>query len=381
MATRDHVRLADVHGLQRLAIDAVVGVTNLVESVHRTVIEATLPIGQARAGRTRGITGFVYKSVRGVTRVVGSGTDAVFGRLATIGGGRASSPEREAVLAVLNGVFGDYLAATGNPLAIAMSVRQEGIRVPLTGEALSSAFPDRPRSVVVLLHGLCMNDLMWRRDGHDHGAALARDLGIAPVYVHYDSGRCIADNGRDLDALMEALLAAWPVPLERIVVVGHSMGGLVARSAMASAARRRHPWTTRVDSLVFLGTPHKGAPLERAGAWVDYLIGISPYTAPFARLGKLRSAGIKDLRHGLVTGAPLPAHVKLYAVAATTQRTRRSEDSRVRGDGLVPVASAFGLEMPKTHRYLAYATGHLDLLSSREVYCRIREWIRAPSGA
>ena len=379
MAKRDHVRLADVHGLQRLAIDAVVGVTDLVESVHRTVIDAPLPVGKARAGRTRGITGFVYRSVRGVTRVVGSGTDAVFGRLATIGSARASSPEREAVLAVLNGVFGDYLATTGNPLAIEMGVRKSGIRVPLTRDALASAYPEGPRSVVVLLHGLCMNDLMWRRDGHDHGAAIARDLGLAPVYVHYDSGRCIVDNGRDLDALMEALLDAWPFPLDRIVVLGHSMGGLVARSAMASAVRQRHVWAGRVESIVFLGTPHKGAPLERAGAWVDYLIGISPYTAPFARLGKLRSAGIKDLRHGLAADAPLPAKVRLYAVAGTTQKTRRGPDARVRGDGLVPVGSAFGLAMPNSHRYLAYATGHLDLLSSRDVYRQLREWFRAPS--
>ena len=295
MQKRGHVRWSDVDGLQRLAVDAVVGVTNLVESVHRTVLDAPLPVGTTRGGRTTGITGFVYRSVRGVTRAVGAGTDAVFGRLAANGGNAASSDEREAVLAVLNGVFGDHLAATRNPLAIEMGVRKAGISVALTRAALSSAFPDRRRNLVVLLHGLCMSDLMWRREGHDHGASLARDLPVTPVYVHYDTGRHVAENGRDLDARMQALVEQWPDVIERIVIVGHSMGGLVARSAIESASRHAQSWTARVDSVVFLGTPHNGAPLERAGAWVDYLLGISPYTAPFARLGKLRSAGIRDL--------------------------------------------------------------------------------------
>ena len=377
MAKRDHLRLFDVHGLQRLAVDAVLGVTNLVEAVHRTVTDAPLPIGKTRGGRTTGITGFVYQSVRGVTRVVGSGADAMFASLAAKGGDDPSSPEREAVLAVLNGVFGDYLAATGNPLAIPMNVRKAGTRVPLERDALASVFGQPASDVVVLLHGLCMNDLMWLRDGHDHGAALARDLGCTPVYIHYDTGRYIAENGRELDALMQALVDAWPGPVDRIAIVGHSMGGLVARAAMESASQEGHTWIGHVDSLVFLGTPHQGAPLERAGAWIDYLIGISPYTAPFARLGKLRSAGIQDLRHGLQTDTPLPTQVKSYAIAASTQKVPSVAGGRIRGDGLVPVRSAFGIAMRKTHRYVAYGTGHLELLSSRAVYERMRAWIAA----
>jgi pimeloyl-ACP methyl ester carboxylesterase len=375
--SRDHVRWSDAHGLQRLAVDAALGITDLVEALHRTITDVRPPIGKMRGGRTRGMTGFAYKSVRGVTRVVGAGADALFGRLAAIGGNRASSREREAVLAALNGVLGDYLAETRNPLAIPMRVRKAGVAVPVTRNGLANAFSPAAGNVAVLLHGLCMNDLMWSRDGHDHGASLAADLGLTPVYVHYDTGLSVAANGRELDALTQALVHAWPRPIERLALVGHSMGGLVVRSAMETAARRRHAWIERVGASVFLATPHRGAPLERAGAWVDYLIGISPYSAPFARLGQMRSAGIQDLRHGLPEQPPLPAHVRTYAIAGSTQKAPPRPGRRIRGDGLVTVSSALGMEMPESHRYVAYGTGHLGLLSSRGTYERMRAWLEA----
>ena len=166
------------------------------------------------------------------------------------------------------------------------------------------------------------------------------------------------------------------------------MGGLVARSACHHAKGANHAWLKRLDDLVFLGTPHLGAPLERAGAWVDFLIGISPYTAPFARLGKVRSVGIKDLRHGSVRDdgepAALPAGVRCYAIAASRQQRPSASGTRTRGDGLVPVSSALGLHrdalldlaIPEARRRVIYGTGHLDLLNSAEAYSLVRRWLR-----
>ncbi len=400
MATPVHVRLSDLRGFHRLANDATVGLTDLVEAMHHTVARTPGVFGKAPTGRPAGITGLVYKSVRRITRMVGVGVDALLGMLAPLLADRPSSEEREAVLAALNGVFGDYLVASGNPLAVAMHVRQAGMPVAITGAGLAAAFPDPGRKMVVLLHGLCLNDLQWSRNGHDHGAALARDLGYTPIYLHYNTGRPISANGREFGDLMETLLHEWPQPVERLVIIGHSMGGLVARGACDYAARAGHAWPKRLDDLVFLGTPHFGAPLERAGAWVDFLIGISPYTAPFARLGKVRSAGIQDLRHGHFRDEdwrahppagvrdahrpiPLPDGVRCYAVAASQQKRPNSSGASIRGDGLVPVNSALGrhrdesldLALPEAHRWVGYGMGHLDLLSRIEVCEQVRSWL------
>jgi pimeloyl-ACP methyl ester carboxylesterase len=201
---------------------------------------------------------------------------------------------------------------------------------------------------------------------------------------------------------MEALVCAWPHPIEQLTIIGHSTGGLVARSACHYATLAGHAWPKRLGHLVFLGTPHFGAPLARAGTWADYLAGISPYTAPFARLGKVRSAGIKDLHHGNLrdedwdapateslrvarSPLPLPRRVRCYAVAASKQQRPTSSRTKTRGDGLVPVNSALGLHrdpalnlaLPAAHRRIGYGMGHLDLLRGSDVYQQLRGWLTA----
>ena len=400
-----HVRLSDLRGFQRLANDATVGLTDLVEAMHHTVLQTPGILGKSPTGRTAGITGFVYKSVRSITRLVGGGVDALLGMIAPLLRDRPSSEEREAILAALNGILGDYLRASGNPLAVPMQLRSGGVPVAVNRAALATAFPDPGRKMVVLVHGLCMNDLQWARKGHDHGAALANELGYAPLYLHYNTGLHVSTNGREFGDLMETLLHQWPQPVERLVIIGHSMGGLVARSACHYAGRAGHAWPKRLSELIFLGTPHLGAPLERAGAWVDFLMGISPYTAPFARLGKVRSAGIKDLRHGYLrdedwqaqpaatvrnarASLPLPYGVRCYAIAASKQERANSSGARIRGDGLVPVSSALGqgrhaslnLGLPEARRWVGYGIGHLDLLSRIAVYEHMRDWLTEVPG-
>src|SRR5438067_2648888 len=375
-----HIRVSDLRGFHRLASDATVGLADLVESMHHTIIRVPRILGNAPKGRTKGITGLVYRSVRGVTRLVGGGVDALLALIAPLLAERRSSPEREAILAALNGVLGDYLVASANPLAIAMTLRSAGISLEISKAALAAAFPQPGRKLLVLTHGLCMNDLQWTREGHDHGAALARDLGYTAVYLHYNSGRHISANGRDAADLMEALVRAWPHPSEQLTIIDHIMGGLVARSACHYASQTKHTWMKRLDHLIFLGTPHLGAPLERAGTRADFLIGISPYTAPFARLGKIRSAGINDLGHGdlrdddwrarMIARAgrvpvSLPAGVRCYAIAASKQARPGSRGAKMRGDGFVPVNSALGrnddaslrLALPKARQWVAFGMG------------------------
>ncbi|MFT3664875.1 esterase/lipase family protein [Piscinibacter sp.] len=357
---------ADLRGAARLAADATAGLADLVEAMHERI--ARLPgSGAALDGRTGGITGLVYKTIRGVTRVAGGSVDALLGVIAPALGRYGDGAERDAIVAALNGVLGDYLAASGNPLVQAMQLR-------------CAAVPG-PRALV-LLHGLCMNDRQWLRNGHDHGAALARDLGWTPIYLRYNSGLPIAANGLAFAQRLETLLAEWPVPLQRLAIIGHSMGGLVARSAVDAAMRAGMAWPKRLDDLVFLGTPHHGAPLERAGHWVETVLGATPYATPFARLGRVRSAGITDLRHGL-SGLPLPEGVRCCAAAACLGAPGRALKEKLLGDGLVPLDSALGrhaeaaltLAFAPDRQWTAYGTGHLELLSSAEVYAQLETWL------
>ena len=398
--TKPALSLSDALGLGRLALDVADGLTGLVEYMHTSILD-TPGVAPLAQGVTGGVTKLVYRGVRGAFRLTGAGV----GGAAVLLGGRPDdrpvSRGREAALAALNGVVGDHLANTGNPLALRMQFRRDGRALTLDEPALAEAYPDATGKFAVLVHGLCMSDLQWARQNHDHGAALARDLGYTPVYLSYNSGLHVSANGRAFAEALETLVAAWPAKIEDFVVVGHSMGGLVARSACAYGEEAGHAWRQSLSKLVFLGTPHHGAPLERIGNWVDVILGKTPYATAFARLGQIRSAGVTDLRYGNLLdedwqgcdrfarapdqrrAIPLPKGVACYAIAATTAASPGALKDRLIGDGLVPVASALGrhkdsardLRFSPDRQWVACETGHLDLLSRRDVYERIAGWL------
>lgn len=401
MTMKSHLHLSDIRGYSRLAVDATIGLTDLVESMHGNIARAPRVFGPAIQERTKGITGLAYRSVRGVTRLVGGGIDAVLARLIPLLGEVPSSAQREAVLAALNGVLGDHIAVSGNPLAIPMRLRRDGRVLELTGQALAAAIPQPGGRILLLAHGLCMNDLRWRRKGHDHGAALAADAAYTPVYLHYNSGLHVSVNGRAFAGLIEELLHAWPVPVQELAIIGHSMGGLLARSACHYGRLAGHDWLRYLGKMVFLGTPHHGAPLERGGNWVDFVLEASPYSAAFARLGKIRSAGITDLRYGSLVdedwehrdrfarskdqrlAVPLPDAAQCYAVGASIAKKAGHLSEQLLGDGIVPLHSALGqhanpslnLAIPQSQQWIGYGMNHLDLLDRKEVYERLREWL------
>ncbi len=398
------LRPSDLRGVARLASQATLEVSRVVEGVHQSVRgHLGLPAGAA-ADQTAGLTGLIYQSVRGVTRVVDLATQAALRRLEpwldrlTGPAPAGELTEREAVLAALNGVMGDRLAADGNPLATAMGLYQDGRPLDLVALGRSGAASGR---VLLLVHGLCMNDQGWQHQGHDHGAHLARAQGWTPVYLRYNTGLHTSANGRALAGLLDGLLAQWPVPVQDLAIVAHSMGGLVSRSACAHAAQAGQPWLARLQHLVCLGTPHHGAPLERAGHWAELLLGRTPYTRPFGRLAQLRSAGITDLRYGHVQDSdwqgrdrfrrspdtrqplPLPAGVACATVAATLAGPRRPLAERLLGDGLVPLPSALGqhpdpahcLAFARTRQRVLHGVGHLALLSDARVAEQLVAWL------
>lgn len=395
--------LSDLRGAGRLAVDLTVLVTEVVETMHHNIARRPGVLGRTTLESTKGLTGFVYRSVRGVTRFVGGTVDAALAPLVALPSEASEWPGRPAVVGALNGVLGDYLEASGNPLAIPMQLRLGGAPLPLAPAEIAKLVPDPRQRVVVMVHGLCMTDTTWNRRSHDHGQSLAQDLQADAIYLRYNSGRHISTNGTEFAALLETLVETWPVPLRELVLVGHSMGGLVIRSACASGEASGHKWMRLLRALVFVGTPHQGAPLERGGHGVEMLFSASPYTVAFTRLGRLRSAGITDLRHGSVLdqdwvgrdrfahagylhhAQPLPRDVPAFAIAGSLSKRASGRGGAPRGDGLVPVASALGLHcdpslavsFPSSRQWIAYGTGHLDLLSSRAVYEQIKQWLAA----
>ena len=375
--------LTDLRGVVRLAVEATVGVTDLVEKMHHTIQLGHPPLGASRADSTRGLTGLVYRSIRGTTRLVGKGLDAGLAPASALLPEEDSNATRDAFVAAINGMYGDHRVETDTPLAAEMELRFEGRTVGF--EQPPAACTEK---AMLFVHGLCLNDDHWTRDGHNHGQALATDLGYTPLYLRYNTGLSIAENGRALAGILENLLQDWPQQPAELVIVGHSMGGLVARSACHHGGLAGHDWLTHLRKLISIGTPHHGAPLERGGNWLEYAMDFSPYAAPFTRITTKRSAGITDLRYGCITDTrqdfiSLPEGIECYAMAATLGKKRNKVGEKLLGDGLVPLDSALGqhkdsartLLFPEDHQWIGFETGHIALLGDLGVYSQLRNWL------
>ena len=396
-------RLKSLIGGVQLVFDAVEGITNTVEGMHANIAatpRALIP-GITPTARSHGtIAAAVYAGIRGTN----AGLRTAVSRTLPLFSGRADMPLAEAdipTIAALNGVAGDHLEATGNPLALDMTVLTAGQPLMLDRDALAAALPEASSRVVLLVHGLALSELSWqRRGGTDLGRRLAGGMAATPLYLRYNTGRHISTNGRELAGLLEALCDVWPVPLESIFLVGHSMGGLVIRSACWYAEQQSAGWLDRLDRIVCLGTPHHGAPLEKAGHLLDRAMLATPYTAPLA-LGRKRSAGIKDLRHGNLldedwlgvdpdaggadTRRPVPLlpGVDYFFAAATVGNDSRALAGHLLGDLLVRLGSALGDHPDDLRRVgvrpencrIFHKRNHFDLLDDERVHRQVAAWL------
>jgi pimeloyl-ACP methyl ester carboxylesterase len=288
----------------------------------------------------------------------------------------ASSLRGSLALGALNGAVGDRLAASGNPLALDMTLHGAG---------------NSPK-IAVFVHGLCETNDAWALFGRrPYGARLEEDLGYTPLYLRYNTGLHISDNGRRLARLLEQTVEEWPVPVEEIALVGHSMGGLVARSACHYGGE----WTRRVRHVFCLGSPHLGAPLEKAANAAAYALARLPETRAVAKVVNGRSVGIKDLRFGSCaeedwcdcdpdefmrdrcTEVPFLDCATYYFVGATLGR---SPDSPI-GDLLVRFPSASGsgrrrrIPFEVDNGMHLGGANHFQLLNHPAVYDQIVSWL------
>ena len=400
---RMKTRIELLQGMAKLAGDGTLGTIGAAEGMHRAIVASVagwLPFGQLV---DRGTT-FAYARVRDIACFARRATDgalAMAGRYVHDDSTGGVGPASVAWLGALNGAIGDHLEASANPLALRMALCREGHTLEPGSPQLRRALEANGGTLLLFVHGLGMSDLRWcDRDGMDFGARLELEgIGHA-LQLRYNSGRRIPANGRDLSRLLQHVHEAHPGALRRLVLVGHSMGGLVCRSACEHARRFCSNWSSVLDEVICLGSPHFGAPLERLGDSLGALLAATPWTRSLAAVADIRSAGVKDLRHGWASdidrtaeeagapdtpavGLPFEARVNWRLVAATLSTRTDGPRARWIGDGLVPVPSALGqhedraraLRLPATHRRVFARLGHMDLLSHPDVYAQIREWL------
>jgi pimeloyl-ACP methyl ester carboxylesterase len=362
----------EIRALSRLAFHELGAATAGVADVHRAIADRAFAAAPGAQPLHDAVAGLAYGAVRGGAALAGLGADAVLRRRP---GGRqlSTTPRGAAALAALGGLIGDRLEREGSDLVEPMSVR--------------SGAPGR--HTVVFVHGLFETEHAWRfGGGESYGDRLESDLGCAPVLVRYNTGRHVSENGLELADLMEELVEDAGV--EHIDLVGHSMGGLVARSACHVASSRGDAWVRRVGHVVSLGSPHRGAPLEEALHMASAALAAVPETRPLAALLRRRSSGIRDMRRGsLVDGdwrdrdpdalraaaceeVPLLEGATHCFVAATVTRSATHPVGRVIGDWLVLTPSASHRAQEVLHVGGAH---HLALLNHPEVYERLREWL------
>ncbi len=355
-----------IHGVARWGLGSAAAP---VESVHRGVASA------------------VYGGLGLALRKSSAGLD----KLAATGVGPKLEDDARGrfVSSAVNGLIGDELLRDRPQLAIPMAVRVAHRDVPPAPAELAAAFPAATGRLVVLLHGLCENESYWNlhreRTGTTYGEALT-ELGWTPVYLRANTGLPIRENGAAIAALLRDVVASWPVEVERIALIGHSMGGLIMRAglnvlALSSLVEPVETWTDRVTDVVTLGSPHRGAPIAWGIGHGSRLLGLLPETSAFGRILDKRSEGVRDLVDGYVDELPPLKEARYRLVAATVTESARHPVGSIVGDYLVRPRSAVGRDrrgaelFPDAESLHVGRTDHFGILNHPDVLTALKRWL------
>src|SRR5271166_4393433 len=409
----------ELRALSALAFDELSRFPGAIRDMHLGIAQRAFR-GVGPAGRPvqlihDAVSSRAYGAIGAGASGLGKAVDATVQQRGV--GARASlstTPKGSFGIAVLNGLIGDRLEREGSALHQPTSARMHGQPIGLDEFSLRDAFPQATSRLAVFIHGLTGDEFCWswgqnpatNPGGEEgYGSRLASDLGYTPLYLRYNSGLHISENGRTVAALLQQLVESWPVEVQQIALVGHSMGGLVARSATHQADEQDQGWVRHVRHVLSLGTPHTGAPLERGAHWAAVNLDRLPETRMLSSFLKKRSAGIRDLRHGSLVDedwrgrdpealraaackeVPLLPGATHYFVSASVTRDPGHPLGRLLGDILVLVPSASGkgktrrIPFRDEHGHHIGGTHHLALLNHPEVYERLRGWLATASEA
>jgi len=437
-------------GAKDLVFDAVEETTNLVERMHAlaakkstqplTLIEPLTTLTKGVKTVHDSIASGVYEMVRivnrGVEKLLDTGTGLVANSMACppenilhenknspitsfdnacdasgkISGGVSG---RDLMIgqseAILNGLYGDYLDKKENALDLGMQFRHQDRILPMNKDSFKQAIPDASAKICIFVHGLMCTEWSWHIGAEkfysnptvNFGSQLKTDLGYTPLFVRYNTGRHISENGQRFSDLLSELIDNYPVDIEEIVLVGHSMGGLVSRSAAHYSNKENAPWLKRLRHIVCVGSPHLGAPLEKAVNILGSLLRAFnlPGTQAPAQILNSRSAGIKDLRFGYTVDEewndkdpdafmndnrlhlPPVEGVGYFYIAATVTADSKHPMGILLGDIMVRVPSAAG-HTANPDRRIPFRSGlvfsgmdHLHMANHPDIYKKIREFI------
>lgn len=413
------MRADEMRDTGSLAGTALGEIAELAQGVHAAVAHRLFGLA-GRPGRPirlmhDGIAAIAYGSTKLGVRYLPPAAGLLAG---TVSDPAAESvhdvPRARFVLGAVNGFLGDRISERQPALAPQMRMRLHGGRLRRVPANLAADAADSGTAtgrILVFLHGLCETDLCWsfaaeKRWGDrtcTYGSRLRDDDGWTPIYLNFNTGVRVSANGREFAEMMEELVHAWPVPVTEIALVGHSLGGLVARGAAHQANLLDHDWLEPLRHIVGLGAPHLGAPLERFANWGTHRLARLPETRPFATWLNQRSVGIKDMRYGalleedwtgydpdeLLTDRCTPAVLLpgvAYSVASAT--LSREPYGLFAHDLLVQHSSAHGIGKVRSIPFDQSRTFHLggrkhhfDLLADKRVYDQLRSWLRGADGA
>lgn len=301
--------------------------------------------------------------------------------------------QRDSAVAALGGLFGDHATSRRNPLMPRLGFYRDGQRLALDTATLAAAYPQATNKLVVFVHGLSCTEHGWQfyvdpaqADTASYSTRLSAEFGYTPLFVRYNSGLHISKNGRRLSLQLARLVAQWPVKVDEIVLIGHSMGGLVSRVAAAHATSTNEAWADRLRQVICLGSPHRGAPLEQAVDGLTRVLGRFDLTRPWGQLLEARSVGVRDLKHGAtsdadwrggawqrpqaITRAP---GARYHFIGSSLGLSERDPLGRFLGDGLVRLPSSLAAELADAHTASLFRINHMRLLNHPEVYALLRE--------